>query len=285
MSGCEGSKHDPPSVQLAPLERKIDEVLTRLPTHPVVREPDFSTLSRESKSDLAWILISNDPVEKTKLVVRRIEQSRQYKKAGLENVQAIVSDLEGLNVVLNAPEHLELDLLQKVEQERNRLVTILRNDIPAVVRDLDEQALKASEFRTAKRDWTQSSGVLGFYPSSNDPTESGKIQDLISAHDDVLGRIELVQQQRYNLWACRQVRKAWKDFEENTDPGARSQACLHFLGPIHPGLLDPVSLELYRDFLQTVRSKLSREVFGMLSERLATAQRKMLTGLTKEDVQ
>ena len=57
------------------------------------------------------------------------------------------------------------------------------------------------------------------------------------------------------------------------------QTCLHFLGPIHTGLLDPVSLELYRDFLQTIRTKLSQDLYQELSEKLAVEKRKLLVDL------
>ena len=258
---------------------KLDQLLARLPVPPPVREIDTSKLSQASTSDLAWILITNDPAEKRKLVARRIEQSSQHKSVGVEGVQALVNDLEGLNVIINSPEHLDLDVLQQVEDARNRLVHLLRTEIPGVVRKADEQAVKSTEFLQAKRLWAESSAILGFYPSSNDPVEAGKIQELVSAHDLVRTRIELLQQQRYNLWACQQIRKAWKDIEDNSKAGARMQTCLHFLGPIHPGLLDPVSLELYRDFLQTIRNKLSQELYQELSEKLAVEARKMLTDL------
>ena len=139
--------------------------------------------------------------------------------------------------------------------------------------------LALSNYANARRLWAESSAVLGFYPSSNDPITAGKIQDLVSSHDLVRTRIELLQQQRYNLWACQQIRKAWKDFEDNSNIGARMQTCLHFLGPIHTGLLDPVSLELYRDFLQTIRTKLSQDLYQELSEKLAVEKRKLLVDL------
>ena len=102
---------------------------------------------------------------------------------------------------------------------------------------------------------------------------------MVSSHELVHTRFEVAQQQRYNLWACQQIRKAWQDFEANSDPAARMSTCLHFLGPIHPGLLDPLPLELYRDFLQTVHGKLSRNLYQELSEKLAVEKRQMLADL------
>ena len=256
---------------------KLDELLTRLP--PVAQGIDTSKLSPASTSDLAWFLITNDPKEKKELALRRIEQSSQHEHVTPESIQSLANDLEGLNVILNAPELLDADVIQQVEDARNRMVELLRNEVPTVVRKLDEQALKSTDYTQAKRLWAESSAVLGFYPSSNDPVEAGKIQELVSAHDLVRTRIELLQKQRYNLWACQQIRKAWKDFEENSNAGARMQTCLHFLGPIHPGLLDPVSLELYRDFLQTIQKKLTQDLYQVLSEKLAVEQRKLLEDL------
>jgi len=256
---------------------KLDELLSRVPKPAL--GIDTSKLSRTSTSDLAWFLITNDPKEKKELALRRVEQSSQHKEVTRESIVELVNDLEALNVILNAPELLEADVLQQVEDARNRLVELLRKEIPTVVRNLDEQAVKSSDYAESKRLWAESSAVLGFYPSSNDPIEAGRIQEMVSEHDLVRARIELLQQQRYNLWACQQIRKAWKDFEENSDEGARMQTCLHFLGPIHPGLLDPVTLELYRDFLQTVRNKLSQELYEKLSEQLAVEKRKLLTDL------
>jgi len=263
--------------ELQQIVAKLDELLTRLP--PASLGIDTSKLSRASTSDLAWFLITNDPEEKKELALRRVKQSSKHEHVTPESIQSLANDLEGLNVILNAPELLDADVLQQVEDARNRLVELLRGSIPGVVRKLDEQALKSTDYAESKRLWAESSAVLGFYPSSNDPIEAGKIQELVSAHDAVRARIELLQQQRYNLWACQQIRNAWKDFEDNSDVGARMQTCLHFLGPIQPGLLDPVSLELYRDFLQTIRNKLSQELYQELSEKLAVEQRKLLADL------
>lgn len=256
------------------LATKFDQILARLPA--AAGEIDTSKLSRASTTDLAWILITSDPSEKKELVTRRIDQASKHSSVTAESIQAIVNDLEGLNVVITTPEHLDVVVLQQAEESRNRLAGLLRDEIPGVVCKLDEQAVKTEDYSEARRLWAQSSAVLGFYPSSNDPIEAGKIQELVSGHDVIRTRIELVQQQRYNLWACQQIRKAWKDFEENSDAGARMQTCLHFLGPIHPGLLDPVSLELYRDFLQTIRSKVSKDLYQELSERLAVERRKLI---------
>lgn len=256
------------------LATKLDQILTRLPA--TASDIDTSTLSRESTTDLAWILITSDPSEKKELVTRRIEQSSEHGSVTAKNIQAIVTDLEGLNLVITTPEHLDVVVLQQAEEARNRLASLLREEIPGIVLKLDEQAVKSENYSEARRLWAQSSAVLGFYPSSNDPTEAGRIQDLVSGHDVIRTRIDLGQQQRYNLWACQQIRKAWKDFEENSDAGARMQTCLHFLGPIHPGLLDPVSLELYRDFLQTIRSKVSKDVYQGLAEDLAVERRKLI---------
>jgi len=256
---------------------KVDELLSRLP--PVPKEVDTSKLTRSSTSELAWYLLTNDPKEKREIALRRVERSSQHREVTRESIQELVRDVEAFNVILNAPELLDAELLQQVENARNRLVDLLRSEIPGVVKKLDQQALKSTDHPEAKRLWAESSAVLGFYPSSNDPIEAGKIQELVSAHDLVRERIELLQRQRYNLWACQQIRKAWKDFEENSNVGARMQTCLHFLGPIHPGLLDPVSLELYRDFLQTIRNKLSQELYQELSEKLAVEQRKLLADL------
>ena len=256
---------------------KLDELLSRVPSSEQVI--DTSKLSRTSTSDLAWFLITNDPKEKKELALRRVKQASQHEQVAPETIESLANDLEGLNVILNAPELLDANMLQQVEDGRNRLVELLRSEIPGVVRKQDEQALKSIDYTESKRLWAESSAVLGFYPSSNDPIEAGKIQELVSTHDLVRARIELLQQQRYNLWACQQIRKAWKDFEENSNVGARMQTCLHFLGPIHPGLLEPVSLELYRDFLQTIRNKLSQELYQELSEKLAVEQRKLLADL------
>jgi hypothetical protein len=240
---------------------------------------DTSKLKRETTTDLAWLLITNDPKEKASLVDRRIQQASVYKQLSTENIQAAVAELEALNVVLNAPEGLDLAVLQQVEEARNRLVDLLRKDVPRIVGDLDAKAVATLDYAEAKRLWSQSSAVLGFYPASNDPVEAGQIQEMVSAHDLVRTRVDMAQQQRYNLWACQQIRKAWLDFQAQSDPGARMSTCIHFLGPIHPGLLDPVSLELYRDFLQTLHDKLGKELYQDLSEKLAVEQRKMLTDL------
>lgn len=194
-SGATGSKGIGGNAQLA---AKLDELLSRLPT--AAQGFDTSKLSRTSTSDLAWFLITNDPMEKKELALRRVGQSTQHKEVTPESIQSLANDLEGFNVILNAPELLDADVLQQVEDARNRLVELLRSEVPGVVRKLDEQALKSTDYAQSKRLWAESSAVLGFYPSSNDPVEAGKIQELVSAHDLVRARIELLQQQRYNLW-------------------------------------------------------------------------------------
>jgi len=273
----ESEHSDESNTPSSQLESKLDDLLSRLP--PITEGFDTSKLTRASTSDLAWFLITNDPKEKKELALRRIDQAAEHKSVTAESIESLATDLEGLNVIINAPERLDLDVLQQVEDARNRLVDMLRKEIPNLVRNMDEKALKSSDYANAKRLWAESSAVLGFYPSSNDPITAGKIQELVSSHDLVRTRVELLQQQRYNLWACQQIRKAWKDFEDNSNVGARMQTCIHFLGPIHTGLLDPVSLELYRDFLQTIRNKLSQELYQELSEKLAVEKRKLLADL------
>jgi hypothetical protein len=276
-----GCSSQPASDRLSELERKVDQVIAKLDAAPPGQPPqehaaiDPSKLKRESTTDLAWLLITNDPKEKAALISRRIQQSSVHKQLRLDNIQAVVADLEGLNVVLNAPEGIDLTLLQQVEESRNRMVALLQKEVPRIVEELDAKAVKIEDYAEAKQLWSQSSAVLGFYPASNDPVEAGRIQAMISSHDLVRTRTELAQQQRYNLWACQQIRKAWQDFQEQSDPGPRIATCLHFLGPIHPGLLDPVSLELYRDFLQTLHGKLGKELYQELSEKLATEKRQM----------
>ncbi|GIW89871.1 MAG: hypothetical protein KatS3mg109_0303 [Pirellulaceae bacterium] len=256
---------------------KLDELLTRIPA--VGLGIDTSKFPQGSTTDLELFLITNDPKEKREIALHRVRGSEKHKEVTPESIDALVNDLEALNVILNVPELLDPQVLQQVESARNRLVQLLRDQIPTVVRTLDEQAVQSTDYTTAKRLWAQSSAVLGFYPSSNDPIEAGKIQQLVSDHESVRARIEVCQQQRYNLWACQQIRKAWKDFEANADAQARMQTCLHFLGPIHPALLDPVPLDLYRDFVQAVRNKLSQELYQDLAEKLAEAQRKLLADI------
>ena len=258
----------------AEILEKLDQVLKRFP--PTGSGIDTSKLSRASTTDLAWILITSNPEEKKELVTRRIEKSSMNKSVTVENIHAIVNDIEALNIVLTTPEHLEAEVLEQVEEARNRLAGLLRAEIPGLVLSLDELAVKTESYKEARKLWAKSSAVLGFYPSSNDPTETGNIQALVSSHDLIRSRIDLVQQQQYNLWACQQIGKAWKDFEEKKNDGARMTTCLHFLGPIHSGLLDPVSLELYRDFLQTIRSKVSKDIYQDLSEKLAVERRKLI---------
>jgi len=264
---------------LKQLSGKIDLLAVRLPAPREPSSVDSTHLKRDGTSDLAWLLITNDPKEKAALVSRRVKQSGTYDRLSIENVQGAFADLEGLNVILNAPEGLDLAIVQQVEEARNRLVGLLRKDIPRIVGELDAGAVKAVNYSEARRLWAQSSSVLGSYPDSNDPFEAGRIQEMVSSHELVHTRFEVAQQQRYNLWACQQIRKAWQDFEANSDPGARMSTCLHFLGPIHPGLLDPLPLELYRDFLQTVHGKLSRNLYQELSEKLAVEKRQMLSDL------
>ncbi len=93
-----------PGAELKQLSAKIDLLVSRM---PAPREPsaiDPSKLKRESTTDLAWLLITNDPKEKASLVNRRIQQASVYKQLSTANIQAAVAELEGLNIVLNAPD-------------------------------------------------------------------------------------------------------------------------------------------------------------------------------------
>lgn len=256
--------------ELKQLASKIDQLASRLPAPTEPSTIDSSKLKRENTTDLAWLLITKDPKEKADLVNRRVVQSTIHTQATQESIQTIVTDIEGLNVVLNAPEGLDLTILQQAEEARNRLVELLRKEIPRIVREIDAETVKTFKYVEAKRLWSQSSAVLGFYPASSDPLEAGRIQEMVSSHDLIRARIELAQQQRYNLWACQQIRKAWLDFEASSDPGARMSTCLNFLGPIHPGLLEPVSLELYRDFAVQVGRTGSVFTIGVATAYLAS---------------
>jgi hypothetical protein len=290
-----GCSSQPAPDRLSAVERKLDQIISKLdaapagesPGSPAQQEPapiDTSKLKRENTSDLAWLLVTKDPKEKAVLVRRRIQQSSSRKQILVTDVQAAIADLEGLSVVLNASEGLDLALLQEVEEARNRLVGLLRKDIPGIVTEMDKKAVATDNYAEARRLWAESSAVLGFYPASNDPEDAGRIQDMVSAHDLVRTRSELAQQQRYNLWACQQIRNAWKDFNENSDLGARMNTCLEFLGPIHTGLLDPVSLEFYRDFLQEIHNdKDARELYQHLAEKLAQHKRRTLADSQEEN--
>jgi len=203
LTGC-SSQQVPPSAgvesELKLLSEKIDLLAVRLPAPREPSSVDSTHLKRDGTSDLAWLLITNDPREKAALVSRRVKQSGTYERLSIENVQGAYAGLEGLNVILNAPEGLDLAVVQQVEEARNRLVGLLRKDIPRIVGELDGEALKTGNYSEAKRLWAQSSSVLGSYPDSNDPFEAGRIQEMVSSHELVHARFEVAQQQRYNQY-------------------------------------------------------------------------------------
>jgi|GEM_PF-3323465 hypothetical protein len=264
-------------LQLVRISSQVEILADGLPQTDSSSTLDVSMLKPGSTSDLAWYLATDNSEERTTLVRRRLDQAAGYKEVTVENVQVIALEIESLTVMLGSPEGLDLSLLQEIEESQARLVTLLQKQIPSIVEDLDAKTVRAPDYSTGLKTWSMSSTVLGYFPSSNNPIEAAKIQQMISSHESARSRLDLIQRQFYNLWACQQIRKAWNDFKEISNPGARMQTCLKFLGPIHTGLLDPVSIELYREFLQEIQKTLGAELYQSLAEKLATIPRKLLS--------
>lgn len=264
------------------LHNRLDRLAEKVATIAEPGEPvglDISSLPKNTTSDLVFILGTRNQEERTRLIQRRLDAANSIETPHIDNIGDIVGQVEALNVILTGGEDIDLAQLQEVQAARDRLLDLLHREIPSLVTNLDKQALKADDFTASKQLWVTSSAILGMYPGSTDPTEVASIQRMVTDHESVGSRIDLVRRQQYNLWACKQIRHAWKDFQEQTDDESRVKTCLHFLGPIHPGLLEPAALELYRDFLQTIRSKLSDESDQDLAENLSVANRKLLAEL------
>jgi hypothetical protein len=222
-------------------------------------------------------LVTDSKEEKTKLIDERLARSVSNSKISVDNVHLISSDLQAMNTILTSPEQLDSEILDRVEKERDRLVQILKVQIPPLVKQNDDEAIKELNSKAAIGKWAKSGSFLGYYPSSNIPQEAEMIQTMVTDHEMVRAKLALLQRQRYNVWACERLMKAWQDF---SDPAiasnkAKVETCKEFLGPIETTHLEPIAMELYRDFLEAIKKKVSIEDYQGLATSLANAERKV----------
>lgn len=238
---------------------------------------DFSVRSTPSGVDgkLGRLLVTESAEEKRSLAEDRLKGSSSNTQLTAENVSIVASDLQAMNAILTSPEHLDSSLLDRVETERNRLMELLKTQIPPLVKSIDDQAVKEPESHHALGFWAKAGAMLGYYPASNIPGEAQEIQQIVTAHELVRTRIALVQKQRYNVWACESIKKAWQDFADTaiTSNQAKLETCKRFLGPIDTNALEPIGMELYRDFLDTIKNKVSKDEYQSLATSLVNAKR------------
>jgi uncharacterized protein (UPF0335 family) len=228
-------------------------------------------------SKLARLLVTNSAKEKQQLVNDRLTAAEAHTKLASDNVHLVASELQAMNAILTSPESLDAHLLDRVEKERDRLLDMLKRHIPSLVKDIDDQAIKEQESKIALGKWGRAGAVLGYYPASNIPMEAESIQKIVTEHEGVRTRIALLQKQRYNVWACKQIKDAWTDFADPmfTSKKAKLNTCKEYLGPIETTQLEPISMELYRDFLEAIRKNVSSEDYQSLATSLVNAKRIM----------
>lgn len=224
---------------------------------------------------LARLLVTNSKEEKQKLTEERLTGAKSHAKISSENVHFIASDLQAMNAILSSPEQLDSTILDRVENERDRLLELLRTQIPPLVKVLDEMAVKEPDTKEALGIWAKGGALLGYYPSSNIPKEAETIQKIVTDHEVIRTRIALLQKQRYNVWASEYIKKAWQDFADPNIPSnkAKMETCKRFLGPIETSYLEPITMELYRDFLDAIKKKVSSEDYQSLAASIANANR------------
>lgn len=243
------------------------------PTEPAPRSTPSGTDGK-----LARLLVTNSAKEKEQLTEERLNGAKSHTTLTSDNVHLVASDLQAMNAILTSPEQLDSTVLDRVEKERDRLLQVLKSQIPPLVKAIDEQAIKESDSREAIGIWAKGGALLGYYPASNIPNEAETIQKIVTEHEVVRTRLALLQKQRYNVWACEHIKKAWQDF---SDPNiaanqAKLETCKRFLGPIETSHLEPIAMELYRDFLEAIKKKVTSEDYQSLATSLANSKRLML---------
>jgi len=261
------------------VNESVQHLIEELKAATEVEQTQSTPLPSPSGTDgkLARILVTNSAIEKKQLTEERLTGSASYKNVTSDNVHFIVSDLQAMNAILTSPELLDSMLVDRVELERNRLLEILKTQIPQLVKAIDEQAVKEADSKDALGKWAKGGAILGYYPASNIPNEAETIQKILTEHEGVRTRIALLQKQRYNVWACEHLKKAWQDF---SDPDiasnqAKLETCKRFLGPIETSHLEPIAMELYRDFLEAIKKKVSIEDYQSLATSLSNSKRLM----------
>ena len=240
---------------------------------PADPTPKVSPTGNDGK--LARLLVTNSAKEKQTLAEERLGIAQKHSKLTADNVHVIAADLQAMNAILTSPEHLDAALLDRVEKERDRLLDLLKTQIPPLVKAIDDHAIKERESKEALGIWAKSGALLGYYPASNIPKEAEAIQKIVTEHETVRTRLALLQKQRYNQWACENIKKAWLDFADPmiTSTQAKLETCKRFLGPIETSHLEPISMELYRDFLDAIKKKASSEDYQALATHLANSVR------------
>jgi hypothetical protein len=269
-------------VEIADVRQALGELTKELRVYAKTEQADSNPKSNPTGPDakLARILVTNSAKEKQQLTEARLTAAKENKNLTAENVHLIASDLQAMNAILTSPEHLEPALLDQVEKERDRLLDLLKVQIPPLVKAVDEQAIKEQESKEALGLWAKGGALLGYFPASNIPKEAQAIQKMVTEHETVRTRLALLQKQRYNVWAGNSIKKAWLDFSDPDVPSAKAklETCKRFLGPIETSQLEPIMMELYRDFLEAIKKKVSGEEYRDLATSLANYPNRRLPG-------
>ncbi len=280
LAGCnDQARFDAIDQQLSGINRKVNLLAGNTSLADPAAEPgDEGTGYLD---ELEQQLAEADKDGRKEIIQKELLRAANFKSVELATVEDLVDSMESLDIILSLDE-LDTELSLRVEDEQQRLIELLTSDVPAAVRQLDKQAVEADNYRTAQELWSEAGLLLEYFPSSNDPVAEIGFQRLAADHQEVAAQLESRQVQRYNQWACRQLKEAEKIVDRQT-PDACVQTCLTQLGPIDPVLLSPLSLDVYSEFLEVVRKKLSLGAYIELAETLAVVPRKRLVDLRPGD--
>jgi hypothetical protein len=160
----------------------------------------------------------------------------------------------------------------------------LRKKVKSEVESLQQEALKSITYADGTTKHSKAGRVLSLYPVSDDKSVIEEAKQLSARQGDVAVRLEEVRRQRYNQWATGQIEAAINVYNENVskNPLANNSQLIdpliEQLGPVDPGVLEPVVLELYNYALDRTKGSLSEASKIDLAKRLTdpSIQRKPL---------
>lgn len=256
--------------KLTSINRKLDLI-----DEHVAMNNGSSSASQESV--LARSLVEANADEKAAIIDKHLLQSSEFNAISIENVEQVLDCLESLTTILNHSD-LNADQIKQVDQSQTRLIEFLKTGVTNSVRALHQSALTAKDFQAAQRFWSESDVMLEYFPSSNDPIAEQEFNILSSEHEEVASQVQNQFSQYYNRWACRQIKEA-SDIIADQSPESCVATCITYIGPIDPGQLEPLSLEIYSEFFESVKDQLPLAAYYQLAETLAVADRRSLSDI------
>lgn len=171
------------------------------------------------------------------------------------------------------------ELTSKVETLRRAIMS----QLPRMLSAEHTNAIACAKLDAALECWAKAGALLSLLPDTGDPSEAKAAQKFAYEHEQVRQQVLAKYQLAYNLWACGEVTKAWADIKEENralthggDPFF-TQTYIRFLAPVDATLLGLETGQIYKDVLEFMHDKMTKEDFQKMVKENSTVKKKGLS--------